>query len=388
MTQSITPAVKEFAPFAYFVDQSSALVGFGGSRLPPDPRYCFHTEYKELEPGIVNFEIWLDNAHATHGEITIRIHAYRPDSGLDIALVNSIQFALRDLKGQNAEIRLRIAAIPSVQYAAYGYLSEPSDLTCTSIRVHAEQIGGESADSYAAKELGPSAFGAIPTFPLKQVVGDAIPCLSAPQSQPITHAQLTTPEFVGIIGPVDKRADLVQLWREAFALRALQHFNFLQPGSRGLLINDALALSKYLREAGCHLICHEPNRADNENGPSANWAGVQLQDLVETVSHADFALSIGTLDQANSYTELIDAVNAILRCLLKGGIAVFLFNYWPDRFEPPEMERFVITETVIRRIALHVISHGSSIVQLLMPKPELDLFDPAKGWAFGLIAIR
>ena len=66
------PQPKMLAPFAYFLDHSSALSGMGGSRQPPDPRYCFHTSYHDFLPGIVVFHIRLIRAQATYGEITIR----------------------------------------------------------------------------------------------------------------------------------------------------------------------------------------------------------------------------------------------------------------------------------------------------------------------------
>lgn len=384
------PTIKQLEPFSYFLEQASALSGMGGARQAPDPRYCFHSRYEYHLPGIVVFHIRLGRASASYGELTARIHAYRPDSGLDISLAASTQHRLEGMADEDAVIPLRIAAIPGVQYAVYGYLSEPSDLTIHSLEITAEELGGEDAGSYAAAELGTSAFGGTRMAPLRQLVGNEEPSFDTVLSQPFTPAQADAPAFADLAaGLPSKPEGSERIWRAAFALRALERYSYLAPGARGLLLGPTSEVAPLLGAAGCQLLRH----GAPENVPPAStiehWIDAPLAELGDRMTHCDFAVANGVLDGAASHGELIERFNAVLRCLLRGGMGVFLFDYWPNSWGPPSGERFTITETIICRIALHTIGHESGLAQMLLP--AIDREDQRNSDAavpFALIVFR
>ncbi len=380
--------IKEFAPFAYFAEQSSVISGLGGNRQPPDPRYCFHTNYEELAPGIAIFQVRLVSARATFGEMTIRIHAYRPDSGLDVSLVASTQYTLENLTDEDVDIRLRISAIPGVAYAVYGYLSEPSNLMALNLTIVAEQLGGDTADSYATAELGKTAFGETCSSSLSQVIGDTAPNLSAPQSQPFTWEQLQSSKFQEIAVGLPSQLSDTERWVHIFILRTLKHYGFLMPGARGLLLGTSETLALQLRDAGCQIVQQAQEGDALPPAPTNSLINVSLQNLTEAVPHCDFIIANGTLDGVSSYSELINHLNAALKCLLRGGLGIYIFNYWPDQWNLLSEKRFFISETVIRRITLHIIGHESAVVQLLLPAQHMNETWLASGIPFGFIVLR
>lgn len=136
-------------PFVYFPKHASAIPGLGGPHRGPDPNYCFHTHYFGYLPGEVRVHITFRKARATTGELSIRIHGYRPENQqLGIKLMAAERVRLEGLAGEDHTVVIRFASIPGVHYAAYGYFSAPSDLRADGIDMIAEELGGDDIENY------------------------------------------------------------------------------------------------------------------------------------------------------------------------------------------------------------------------------------------------
>lgn len=385
------PQSRTLSPFSFFAEHSSALAGLGGPRQPPDPRYCFHTPYEEHRPGIVMFTVRLIAVRANFGELTVRVHAFRPDSNLEAALVAATQYTLENLNGGDVEIALRIAAVPGVQYAAYGFLSEPSDVEVYGLEISAEDLGGDQDDSFAAAELAETRFGGQPLARLNQLVGQQSPDFRKLLSQPFTASQLQSAAFSSTLSRLpDGIEGERERWRYAFALRALETYGFLETNARGLLIGGAMPMVPVLLASGIQVIQHGSGLAQEEAGNALALDRVDgpLADLPTSLVHCDFALAFGTLNDASSYSDMRDQFSYILKCLQRGGLGVFLFNYWPNSWGAPAKGPFIPTETCITRLALYVIGHGSAIAQLLLPSNQVSEIGGLRGIPYGLIVRR
>jgi len=136
--------MRQLEPFSYFADYASAVSGFGGSEPAPDNRYCLHTQYQPLRPGRAAFRLTIKGAKATKGELSLRVHAYKPSSSGEVMLAGGGRIRLDELDSDAIDQTIRIAAAPGVHYALYGYFSEPTDLVAESVTVAIEEL--ESAD--------------------------------------------------------------------------------------------------------------------------------------------------------------------------------------------------------------------------------------------------
>src|SRR3954449_4167496 len=102
---------REIEPFSFFLQHASAIPGLGGPNPGPDPNYCFHTPYHEYLPGIVIFRATLLEARASHGELALRVHAFRPESGQNASLVAGARMPLDQLGGESLDVAVRFAAL-------------------------------------------------------------------------------------------------------------------------------------------------------------------------------------------------------------------------------------------------------------------------------------
>lgn len=228
--------MRTLEPFGYFASHASALAGFGGTSLGPDPRYFLHTFYEDVKPGRAVFRLRLDGAAASGGELTFRIHSHKPGTGGDVTLVASTRLRLDEMvptqKGAEIEIAIRIAAIEGVQYALYGYFSEPSDLTADDVSVSLEELGPAHDNGPDENERPVSAFGAaLARDDRRQLVSRARPTLTSLDSRDCTRDQLER-----IAGPADQQ---LMEWRRRVAMTVLEGHDLLDAGSSGLLRGSA-----------------------------------------------------------------------------------------------------------------------------------------------------
>jgi hypothetical protein len=290
-------------PFAYFADHASALAGFGGTSLGPDPRYFLHTSYEDVKPGRAIFRMRLDGAAASGGELTFRVHSHKPETNVDVTLVASTRLRLEQVvptqEGSEIEIAMRIAAIEGVRYALYGYFSEPSDLTATDVSVVLEELGpdheidredGERPVSDFRPDTGPSE--------RRQLVSRSRPTLTSAESRDCTRYQL---ERIG--APADHR---LAEWRRRVARTVLEGHRMLDAGASGLVRGRAPdGLVGSLAERDCAVHANAP--ADGM------WY--------------DFVVSYELEDAIMQAEHRFETVRDVVGRLMHGGLAVIFLAY-------------------------------------------------------------
>jgi len=214
--------MRAIDPFSYFIDYASQLRGFGGDRPSPDPQYCFHTRYETVRPGRAIYSLTLLDAQASQGEMTVRVHAYQPDFGGAPSLTAGNRLDLGGGQRRDLAVSVPFHAIKGVEYALYGYFSEPTDLSVAQVQVHLDEPENEEdveieaplsvlAQPAAVEESGP----ATGLIHIGHVSRDQ------PVSQDCTWQQLGTGGAL---------SDSIARWREELCLAALSFYGVDMPG--------------------------------------------------------------------------------------------------------------------------------------------------------------
>jgi hypothetical protein len=368
MTEHVS--TRELEPFSFFWQHASAIPGLGGADRSPDPNYCFHTPYHEYRPGIVIFRAAIIAAKARYGELAVRVHAFRPDSGLDASLVAGNRTPLDELDGSNLEIAVRVAAVPGVQYALFGYFSEPSDLEAAELSILAEELGGDSPDDFISSDTSRSLFEAISVDMPNRLMADNPPHFAHPVSQPLTIGQLESTEYVKNWRQIPVvHDDPAWRWRQAYALQALDAYAMLRDGARGLMIaSERLPVSTIIQAHGCLLtdvIMGGENRVrPDSNTPPLKKALLSPTDIDMIGGQFDFTIAISATEWFADKAAFFGFVSAALRQILRGGIAVFVFDYAVDASGSTRDGGFVPHRGEIEQLAMRIISHGSDVAQL------------------------
>jgi hypothetical protein len=223
--------VRAVNPFSYFVDHASQLRGFGGDRPSPDPQYCFHTRYETVRPGRAIFSLKLDGAQATQGEMTVRVHAYRPDFGGMPSLAAGNRLDLASPQQQELSVAVPFHAVSGVEYALYGFFSEPTDMTVERVDVFLDEPEGDAEveiappQSLLARAADPAEAG-----PATGLSHHGKIDIARPVSQDCTWSQLETGGSV---------SDRLRRWREAICLTALTAYDINLPGLDGWVAGEA-----------------------------------------------------------------------------------------------------------------------------------------------------
>ena len=369
-------------PFVYFPNHASAIPGLGGAHRSPDPNYCFHTHYFGYLPGTVLIHITFRKARATTGELSIRIHGYRPDNQqLGIKLIAADRMQTEGLKGEDHTVVVRFAAIPGVHYAAYGYFSAPSDLRADGIDLIAEERGGDDLENYQGAHAPPSMLNTAQLTGVNALISTAAPQLLFPNSQPFTPQQLQSAEFRERWPALDLDTDPVERWRAVFALQALHIYGFLQLGARALVIGpippEFIAI---LSQHGCEI-----HRAD-ETGATAQ-AGNEL--LPSDLGHFDIVLCLQGSQTAEKWENPAQFLDHATRRLMTGGMAVIIVDYIHHlppggRGAAPQ----ALTRADLERLALRLISHGYHLAQFRFPSSIDRISDFSWVVQFGVVIQR
>jgi hypothetical protein len=379
MTDSPTPRLIE--PFSYFPTHASAIAGLGGPHIGPDPNYCFHTHYEVYRPGVVIFNITLAEAHAGFGELAVRVHAYKPDSSLNISLVASTRQVLDGTDNEDVEVSLRIVAIPGVLYAMYGYFSEQSDLRASHVRIAAEELGTAETDIPAETETRSTTFdGGQFDFP-DRMMADHAPSFRYPVSQSCTISQIESLDFEGSWPNVRcLDGDLAARWLMTFPLQVLETYGVLRPGAAGLLI-DAFSspLIPILRDCGTTLLVMRPSddqgrdQEDVTDSILAQFCDFDLDDAqIPRSRQFDFAVSMRTINRLLSTKAINQFIERVMKQMLRKGIAVFLFDYAVSALErdalaPSPGMGLLPHRDDIEQMAMRIIGEGYEIAQLSFP---------------------
>lgn len=330
---------RQLEPFSYFVEHASAIDGFGGDEQGPDPRYCFHTHYEQLPPGRVNYHMRMLGARASEGELTLRVHAYKPGSESGPSLVNGSKQRLDGLgkNGPGAEIDVEVsfAAVDGVHYALYGYFSEPSDLCVDDVIITIDELGPEISEPEPDIARGRSRFEITGIEMPVRLHTDATPSLTEPVSQDCTLRQLAA------LNIADPAAALAR-WRSDIPLAALTRYGMFREGAAGIILGAAPdGLHDALAARGCSIV----------------------DAAADPATFADFAISYALIETVTQPGERFQLLQRTLGRLLHGGLAIFVFDYRagesPDPARPSFCDRNEIKQWVLR-----LIGFGHDVVQL------------------------
>ena len=338
-------------PFDYFPHHASAVSGFGGAHLSPDPRYCFHTSYGAIRPGPAVFELRLRAARWTFGELSLRVHAYRPDSGEDACLVTGDRLDPVDEQVQDMTARVRFAARRGVTYAFHGYFPEGSDLRAEDIEIALVECE-EGDDTYIEppQSLLAGSVGPKEVRPANALIHVVTPRVSAPVSQDCTRSQLE--EITGSTGD----------WAETLTLTALDTYGVERWALETLLIGPASAeCERALEQRGLPL-----QRLDAHDVPPS-----------DSLLFADIVLWPSGLWGEPDPDRRWAIVQGWVGRLKIGGLGIMTARYRPDR-GPVSSDDIGngpdITRNEIGKWALRLIGDGYSVAPLAFSAPEeLDL---------------
>jgi hypothetical protein len=408
MTDNV--AVRLIEPFSYFPDHSSAILGLGGPNTGPDPNYCFHTHYHAYQPGLVILKVVLAGVQVSYGELAIRVHAHKPDSNLNISVVASARMPLDGLQSEKLEIALRISAIPGVLYALYGYFSEPSDLSATNLEIIAEEMI-DGRENFVSAETRATPFdGGRFDFP-NRLIADHPPSFRFPVSQPCTTGQIESIEFTENWSEfATNDSNTIARWSITFPLQVLKCYDFLHLGASGLLVDSRpTMIASFLADRGCAVRMLNSNEDGNsfsdgklplpssslgtEHGSSVDYPMYGLKEIGDGPEQFDFSISLGTINMLNSEVSMTGFVNAVIKHVLRRGIAIFMFDYATDALQRDALtrasgKRFLPNRDDIEKIAMRVIGHGCEVAQLSFPDGRDGNTVTGPITPFGLIVRR
>jgi hypothetical protein len=299
----------------------------------------------------------------------MRVHAYRPDSDLDVSLVAGARLALENLEADDVEVQIRISAIPGVRYALYGYFSEPSDLSTATLSIVAEEFGGASAADYVSPEIVRSLFGGASVDRPNRLIADAAAVFLHPVSQPLTIGQITSADYTtrwSEIPLVD--GGHAQRWRQAFALQALDSYGMLREGANGLLVaSEDLPIIAALRSRGMFLTFARTGFAPPSRKEDLATYDLAPAELESITGQFDFSIAITQPIWFADKGAFFSFLTAALRQVLPGGLFVMLFDYaaYSDQDERPTLETgFMPIRRDIEQFVMRIIGHGSDVAQL------------------------
>lgn len=349
--------MRTINPFSYFADHASQLRGFGGERPSPDPQYCFHTRYEAVRPGRAIYSLKLLGSQATQGELTVRIHAFRRDLGGMPTLAAGSRLDLRGEQSQDLAVALPFQAVNGVEYALYGFFSEPTDLSVDRVEVLLEEPDdGEDAEIEAPRSVLARPTTAPEAGPATGLVHHGVVERARPVSQDCTWGQLETGHAI---------AERVARWCDLVCLAALSAYGVEHPGLDGWLAGEAGAAMRealLARPFALFLRDEAPARESGEFADFILWpAGPRLGDGADA-----------------RWTE----VHGWLEHLKIGGIAAFGMRYRPDGRQPGELSR-----NEIRQVAFRLIGLGYSVAPLAFANDN-DLVVDEAGLAACCLIVR
>ena len=236
-------SVREVNPFDFWESHSSAIKGLGGPERSPDPRYLFHTRYHEVRSGRARFVLTLAGVNASCGELSVRLHAWRPDSDANASLVSGGRMLLEDSEGAELVLPVHFASQKGVLYALYGYLTENSDITAQSLRVVIDEPE-ETGDVLPEPPRSQLALDrqAEETRPANALLHYGRVETDYPVSQSCTVDQLSALGLLptGFFGR-DRATTLdvaMAQWSETMCLNALRAYGVTHAGLEGLVVSS------------------------------------------------------------------------------------------------------------------------------------------------------
>lgn len=373
--------MRDIEAFSYWPDHASAIHGFGGHRRSPDPRYCFHTLYNDVRSGPARYVLKIKGAKASEGEISLRIHAFRPPHDTQISLVAGARLDLSNLDEDEVAVEVPFIALRDVLYAFYGYFSEYSDIQAEHVQVGLIEPDEDSAASYVEPPRSVLAQREVSheVRPANAMIHGEAAQLTLPVSQDCTWTQLAAMlgKRRGEVQALeqDALAHALAQWREDTCLHALDAYDVVQAGLDGWVLGRTDAVMKQRLDAG-HFIM------DYRDVPALDATSQEF---------ADFILWPHALDFAPDHEGRWAQVMAVLGHLKIGGMAVIGLTY---RFETDLVsssqaaEHKGLSRNEIGQWVLRLVGSGYSVAPLCFASPQDVVTDEQEMTAFALIVHR
>lgn len=343
--------MRQLEPFSYWTNYASAVSGFGGGEPAPDNRYCLHTQYEPLQPGRAAFRLTITGAKATKGELSLRVHAYKPSSSGEVVLAGGGRIRLDDLTSDTIEQTIRIAAAPGVHYALYGYFSEPTDLVAESMVVGIEELDSGDINNNSQQAPRSTLIDVVSaTARSNKLCSGDRPSLTLPVSQPCTADQLASKNFRELWPAIPQFEEKPSLrWQLVMPLQALDNLGLIVPGSHGLIVGSpSPSLALALQQNNC-IVDELPNSRNDHDLPESG------------APDRDFAIGFEALADTMSGSFRESLPERLLQHLLIGGVAVTIFT-------PSENVDWNSFRNRLQQIALRLVGLEHDVAQLCFPQ--------------------
>lgn len=352
-------------PFDYWRGHSSAIAGLGGLERSPDPRYVFHTRYHDVRPGRARFVLRMGDVRASFGELSIRVHAWKPESDTNIALVSGTRLLLDGEQGADFTLPVHFASQKGVRYALYGYISEESDITAQTLEVSIDEAG-DPALALPQPTVSVLALDRLSeeTRPANALLHYGRVDIERPVSQSCTIGQLaalglSTREVRG-----EKGSSSIASWSETLCLAALNAYGIGSAQLEGLVVGPVSpGLAPALADAALTM--------SEERSPPPRDSDAFFDFLVMPA-----AFNASDARPPNA-TGRWDAITGWAARLKIGGLAMIGLRYRPDSdlvSSSGQTDTTTPTRNEIGQWVLRLISDGYSIAPLAFaPLSELVL---------------
>ncbi|EPR14874.1 hypothetical protein M527_27225 [Sphingobium indicum IP26] len=310
----------------------------------------------------------LSGVRASFGELSVRVHAWKPKTESNISLVSGSRLLLQAGDEEDITLSVPFAAQKDVLYAFYGYLSEDSDVAAQELHVAIEESedseGLEPDPPRSILAIGRETEGAHSASSLLhagRVVSDL------PVSQSCTHEQIAALALSG-----HESDDALGQWSETLYLNALSAYGATHSGLDGLVVGPSSA-DFAERFVPLGLVVRQVN-----GPPPPRTSG----------DFFDFLLISDALHGVTDCRSRWEMMEAWLARLKIGGLAVLDLRYRPDSdlvSSSSASDAQVLTRNEIAQWALRLIGSGYSVAPLAFA-PLSDLVMDERGLA-GFVMI-
>ena len=386
---------QSVAPFAHYPGASSCIAGLGGTEPPPFPAYVFRSEPIVCDEAILHFTLRLEALEAEGQILLLEVLNRSAAAGGTWAQLTVEGVHLSTIAANAGLWTVEVPAHKNVLYALAGYIHDEGAMAASNLQITVNgkpaELAFGSDDIDFAPEDGEPVDAAGPTglAARTQMSGTKLPSFARPSSQPWSARQCDEAEFLaaraalgkswaGTLNPWD--------WAEPIALQILQCYQALVPQARILAAGHrANALQFALMQRGylitmLHLKddehCQFLNVGEQLAALAAEWPG-HREELTAAVTFAHirpgllpkeycraYDIAWWIAPQALRFSEAETMIETILAGLRPGGLAVIVLPYATTArksgADPSAFDR-----AHIERLALHAISYGHKVAQLL-----------------------
>ena len=147
----------------------------------------------------------------------------------------------------------------------------------------------------------------------------------------------------------------------------------LQEGASGLLVaSEDMPIGGVLRSHGASVtewrIVPGESTMDEVTGIDLSVPSGSSMNIERLTGQFDFLIALTNANWFRSKDQVFKFVTSMLRHVLRGGVAVFLFDHVnvqdSRRVQPGGAPDFPVYRTDIQQLAIRIIAHGSSVAQL------------------------